>query len=83
MYEGPMDMDNRVRINCGAGQRRAKGENWDNCNRITKKDIKREKIQFFSFNFFKNACSYKAKYLTFHCLVYNICRYNIYKTAIA
>ena len=34
-----MDMDNRVGIDCGNGrwvwQRRAMGENWDNCNRTT------------------------------------------------
>ena len=36
-----MDMENRVGNNCGsgggswAGQKRAKGETWDNCNRIT------------------------------------------------
>ena len=25
LYEGPMDMDNSVGIDCGSGQRRAKG----------------------------------------------------------
>ena len=34
-----MDMDNSVGVDCGsgswAGQRRANGGNWDNCNRIT------------------------------------------------
>ena len=34
-----MDMDNRVGTDCGsrgkAGWRRAKGENWGNCNRTT------------------------------------------------
>ena len=32
-------MDSGVAIGCGngdgSGQKRAKGENWDNCNRIT------------------------------------------------
>ena len=46
MYEWPMGKDNGVGINCGSGgwaeQRRAKGENWDNCNRIT---IKKTKLQ--------------------------------------
>ena len=36
----PMDTDNGVGMHCGgrgwAGWRRAKGENWDNCNRINK-----------------------------------------------
>ena len=41
VYEGPMDMDNGVGIDYGnggqAGQREAKGENWDNCNSINNK----------------------------------------------
>ena len=36
-----MDMDNGVGIDCGRRAwdewRRAKGENWDNCNRVTVK----------------------------------------------
>ena len=39
MYEQPMDMDNSVGIDWRSwgrdGRRRAKGGNWDSCNRIT------------------------------------------------
>ena len=40
-------MGNRVGTDCGsgggwAGQRRAKGENWDNCNRTTIKYLEKE-----------------------------------------
>ena len=38
-----MGLDNNVGIDCGRGQwdgwRRAKGENWDNCNRLTIKKM--------------------------------------------
>ena len=38
-----MGMDNSVAIDCGSGVwdewRRAREENWDNCNRITIKNI--------------------------------------------
>ena len=50
-----MDMDNSVRIDYGSGecdgQRRAKGENWDNCDRITIKNdlIKKEKKEKYIF----------------------------------
>ena len=37
MYEWPMNMDNRVWVDCGsgglAGQRRPKGENWNDSNK--------------------------------------------------
>ena len=42
-----MDMDNRGGMDCGSrggeDRRRAKGENWDNCNRINKNKIKFKK----------------------------------------
>ena len=38
-----MDMNNGVRIDCGkggAGERRTKGKNWDNCDSINNKKVK-------------------------------------------
>ena len=41
MYTWPMDMDNRVGIDCGSGggmgTGEQKGKNWDNYNRTTVK----------------------------------------------
>ena len=44
-----MDMDNRVGIDCGSGggwvgQWRIMGGNWDNCNRTTRKEKKKDEI---------------------------------------
>ena len=47
MYEGPMDVDNRVGTDCGVGAgwwRGAKGEKWDNCNSINNKIFFKKKI---------------------------------------
>ena len=50
-YKRPMDIDNRVRIDSGngwwAGKGRAKGENWDNCNRTI---VKKRKKKAFTYS---------------------------------
>ena len=57
MYEGHTNMDNGAGTDCGSrgwdGQRGAKGENGDNCNRITIKhdSIKNEKIKHLILTF--------------------------------
>ena len=51
-----MDMDNNSRNDWGSrggewvGQKRAKGENWDNCNRINNNNKN---------NFLENVCIYE------------------------
>ena len=52
MYKGPKDKDNGVGIisetQGWAGWRKAKGKNWDNCNRINKNKIYQIKKKFLN-----------------------------------